>query len=87
LETLLDSQSQKHPEMRELGKALMLTRSIQRTMVGSHYVKEWSLKRFTVSGSDPKKKNWRKHQRERAVKLNGTLFDQPSLVLEGKSKI
>ena len=73
IETTLDSLSQRNPTLRELKEALRLIRSVQRTMVGPRYVRERSLKRYTVSGSDPKKQNWRKWQKERDLKQNGTL--------------
>jgi len=52
---------------------LQLVRSVQRSLYGKHYVRERSLKRYTKSGSDPKKLNWRKWQRERAKQKDGRL--------------
>ncbi len=73
IETSLDSLSQKHHEIRELVSTLRLVRSVQRSLYGKHYVRERSLKRYTRSGSDPKKLNWRKWQRERAKEKDGRL--------------
>ncbi len=75
VETILDSSCQRAdgPNVSELRTALKLVRSLQRTLVGRRYVREQSLKRFTTSGADPKKRNWRRHQRERAVRENGRL--------------
>ena len=75
VETILDRNSQRAdgPSLAEIQHALRLVRSLQRTLIGKHYVKELSLKRFTTTGADPKKRNWRKEQRARAVRENGKL--------------
>lgn len=74
LETILDSLSQCKPDIRELKKALQLTRSVQRSLFGPRYVTEHSLIRFTQSDARLKKKaNWGKVLRERAIQENGKL--------------
>lgn len=78
VETILDRnvQLKDGPKKRELEEALRLTRSLQRTLFGSHYVRERSLKRFSESPETrAKKANWEKVQRERELKQNGDLRD------------
>jgi hypothetical protein len=74
IETILDSLSQRKPDMRELKEALQLTRSVQRSLFGPRYVTEHSLIRFSQSDARLKKKaNWGKVRRERAIAQNGRL--------------
>ena len=76
VETILDRnvQLKNGPNRHELEEALRLVRSLQRALIGSHYVRERSLKRCNESVARLKKKsNWAKVQRERAIEQNGKL--------------